>query len=59
MQKMATHLSKKTGLAPGTAMFVGEQKAEQVKITAIDYDKDRIETQTVKAVEECFPYKDG
>ena len=59
MQKLTTHLSKKTGLSPGTAMFVGEQKTEQVKITAIDYDTDQIETTIVNTVEECFPYKDA
>jgi magnesium transporter len=59
MQKMATHLAGKTGLAPGTAIFVGEKKAEQIKITVIDYDKDRIDTQTVNMVEDCFPYKDA
>lgn len=58
MQKMKTHYSKKAGFAPGTAMFVGEQKAEQVKITVIDYDKDRIDSKVVKNVEECFAYKE-
>lgn len=58
MQKLTTHLSKKTGLPPGTAVFVGEQKADEVKITVIDYNKDRIEVQTVGSVEDCFPYKD-
>jgi len=59
MQKLTTHLSKKTGLPPGTAVFVGEQKAEQVKITVIDYDQERLDTQVVTSVKECFPYKDS
>ena len=60
MQKMTTHLAKKTGLPPGTAIFVGEQKAEQVKITVIDYDKDRIDTQTVndQVIESSETFRD-
>jgi magnesium transporter len=58
MQKLATHLSKKTGLPPGTPVFVGEQKAEQVKITVIDYDQEQLATHVVTSVEECFSYKD-
>jgi len=58
MQKLTTHLSKKTGLPPGTSVFVGEQKADQVKISVIDYDTEQIDSHVARSVEECFPYKD-
>ncbi len=56
-------LSRKTaekavGLPPGTLVFVGEKRVEEVRITVIDYDETRFEEKEVKAVEECYPFKD-
>ena len=49
--------SKKAGLPPGVAVFVGEKKTEEIKMTVIDYDNQQIETRVVQDVAECFPYK--
>jgi len=46
------------GLPPGTLVFVGEKRVEEVRITVIDYDETRFEEKEVKAVEECYPFKD-
>jgi magnesium transporter len=51
-------LSKKAGLPPGTPVFVGEKKTDEVRITIIDYDKDNLEIVEIDDVEKCFPYKD-
>ncbi|RJQ14395.1 MAG: magnesium and cobalt transport protein CorA [Nitrospiraceae bacterium] len=49
--------SQKAGLSPGTAVHVGEQKIEKVKITVIDYDQDNYEVREMQAVEQCMPYR--
>lgn len=48
--------SMKAGLVPGTAVHIGEQRAETVKITLFDYDKDSCEEKTITSVEDCKPY---
>lgn len=50
--------SKKIGLPPGTLVFLGEKKVEELKITVINYDEKHYSEKEVKNVEECFPYKD-
>jgi magnesium transporter len=51
-------LSKKVGLPPGTPVYVGKKKDEQVKVTCIDYDGDHFEKKEVNTIDECFPLKD-
>ena len=46
------------GLPPGTPVFVGDKKAEAVRITILDYDESRFQEREVKEIEECFPFKD-
>ena len=50
--------SKKAGLPPGTVVFVGEKKVEEIRITIIDYDEHQYAEREVKNIEECFSYKD-
>ena len=50
--------SKKAGLPPGTVVFVGEKKVEEIRITIIDYDENHYAEREVKNIEECFSYKD-
>ena len=50
--------TKKTGLPPGTVVYVGKKKIGDVKIRLIDYDETHAEEKEVKAVEETFPFKD-
>jgi magnesium transporter len=59
MQKITMHLSRQTGLPPGTPVFIGEQKTEQVKISIIDYDQEQMNAHIAESVEECFSYKDS
>ena len=49
--------SEKAGLPPGTVVFVGEKKVEEIRITIIDYDENNYVEREVKDIEECFPYK--
>ena len=50
--------SKKAGLPPGTVVFVGEKKVEEIKITVIDYDETQYAEKEVKKIEDCFPFKE-
>jgi magnesium transporter len=51
-------LRETVGLPPGTLVHIGEKKAEEVKITIIDYDQSNFEEREVENVEECLPFKD-
>ena len=50
--------SQKAGLPPGTLVYIGEKKAEKVRITLIDYNEGNVQERVVEKVEECFPFKD-
>jgi len=49
---------RKTALPPGTLIFTGEQKMDQVEIHLIDYDSDSIHEKELKDIEKAFPFKD-
>lgn len=50
--------SKKIGLEPGAPIFVGEKKTHELKISLIDYDKEKIIIEDVKNVDDLFQLKD-
>ncbi|MBN1845173.1 MAG: magnesium/cobalt transporter CorA [Sedimentisphaerales bacterium] len=50
--------AKQVGLPPGTLVHVGEKKAEQVRITVIDYDAAAIQRKTVSQTKQCLPFKE-
>ena len=58
MPRLIKKRSRKAGLPPGTLVHIGEQKAEEVRITVIDYDEARFQEKEIETVEECFPFKD-
>jgi len=58
MQRLIKRASNKAGLPPGTLVHIGERKAEETKITIIDYDEAQSQEKEVKTIEECFPFKD-
>ena len=58
MVKLFQSVSKKAGLSPGTPLFVGEKKAEEIAITVITYDAEHFERKELDSIEECFPFKD-
>ena len=50
--------SRKAGLPPGTLVHIGERKAEQIRITLIDYNEQNFQERVAEKVEECFPFKE-
>lgn len=58
MHRHVSKRSEKAGLSPGSPVYVGKKKVEQVKISIIDYDAQNFEIREVKTVEECYPFRD-
>jgi len=58
MRKFVKGTSRKTGLSPGSAVYIGEKKAEGVKIRVIDYDEATFQAHEVSTIQECFSFKD-
>ena len=49
-------ISKRAGLPPGTLIHVGEQKLENVRLSLIDYNEEKIEERELNSIDECLPY---
>ncbi len=58
MPKLIKKRSEKAGLPPGSLVHIGEKRVEEVKITIIDYDETHFQEKEVKAIDECFIFKD-
>jgi magnesium transporter len=46
------------GTAPGSLIFIGQKKQEQVRIRVMSYDKDNLEEAECKTLEEAYKYLD-
>ncbi len=51
--------SAKIGLSPGSFIYTGEKKVEEVKISVIDYNRQHLEKHVVNRIEDTFPYNDS
>ena len=58
MPRQIKKRSKKAGLPPGALIHIGEKKAEELRITIIDYDEAHYQEKEIKTIEECFLFKD-
>ena len=58
MKKFIKRASKKAGLPPGSIVFIGEKKTDQVVITLFDYDENQYQEKTLSNIEESFPLRD-
>jgi magnesium transporter len=58
MARVTKGRSKKAGLPPGTLIHIGAQKVRETKITILEYDENQFHEREVKAIEECFIFKD-
>ena len=54
----STKRSQTAGLPPGTLVHIGERKAENVRVTIIDYNETQFEEKEAEKIEECFPFRD-
>ncbi|MFC1764671.1 magnesium/cobalt transporter CorA [Planctomycetota bacterium] len=51
------HRSQKAGLPPGSVIYTGEQKVENVRITVLDYDETNFEERHLDNIADAFVYK--
>jgi magnesium transporter len=51
-------LKKKSHLAPGSLVHVGERKVEKTRLRIIDYDEEHLIEKQIDSIEECFSFKD-
>lgn len=58
MHEFSRNELKKKGLPPGSLVYTGEQKMEDVKISVFDYDEEEFQEEEPKEIEECFPFKE-
>ncbi|MFC2081894.1 magnesium and cobalt transport protein CorA, partial [Candidatus Bipolaricaulota bacterium] len=59
MVRLIRRSAEKIGLAPGTAIYLGEPSDEPSRITLLDYDEERMTERVFEAVAETFPYRDS
>jgi len=50
--------SQKAGLPPGTLVHIGRQRAEEAKITVIDYDETQFVEKSLDSIEACLTFRD-
>jgi magnesium transporter len=59
MVRLIRRSAEKIGLAPGTAIYLGEPSDEASRITLLDYDEERMTERVLEAAAETFPYRDS
>ncbi len=59
MVRRVRRSSEKIGLAPGTAVYLGEPSDEPLRITLLDYDEDHVTERVLDALVESFPFRDS
>ena len=57
IRRISSKRSKKTGLPPGTIVFVGEKRSEKVKLSVINYDGASFQEKEVRNVEEAVSFR--
>lgn len=58
MSKYLKNRSRKAGMSPGTLLRSSEIRTEEIKISVIDYDKDKIAESENATIEECLIFLD-
>jgi magnesium transporter len=59
MSKKNKKRSKKTGMAPGSLVYVGDMIPDKIKITVTRYSETDFHEIEAKTIEECLPDTDG
>ena len=58
MLKLIRTLSRKTGLPPGSPVYVGAEQAHEPRVRVIDYSADALEEKDSATIDDCFAYRD-
>jgi len=59
MPRIFRKQSTKSGLPPGTPVYIGDKQPRETRITVIEYDKKGVLEKEVKTIEDCLEYKDS
>ncbi|MFC1487560.1 magnesium/cobalt transporter CorA [Thermoproteota archaeon] len=59
MHRLLKKATKKSGLPPGTPVYIGKKRDKQVKVTCIDYDETSFTEKQIESINECFPFRDN
>jgi magnesium transporter len=59
LKRFIPHRSRKTGLPPGSLVYVGEKTAREPLITIIDYTETEFHEITTEKAEDAFPFRDA
>ena len=54
-KRTASGPGRKSGLPPGSLIYVGKKKPREVRITRIRYNPEGLEEKAIEAIEDCFP----
>jgi len=57
MSESLSSASKKSGLAPGTLVHIGEVHEHEHSIIMMNYNSTKLEKRTINSIEELLPYK--
>lgn len=57
MGKVIKH-SKKVGSPPGSLIYTGVKKVEEVKVSLVDYGQTKFQERKISNIGECFPFKE-
>jgi len=58
MSRSARYSNKKFGLPPGSLVFTGRKKTEQLQISVMDYGPEQLEESQSGDITSCFPFRD-
>src|SRR6056297_840761 len=55
-KRLRRRRSKKIGLSPGSLVHIGEQKVEEVQLSSINYNQDKVDFEKIEEVSQLEKY---
>ena len=59
MNRLVTRASRKLGLKPGSVVYVGKERSDDVHLDVIDYTDTNYDEKHLANAEDSFPYRDS
>ncbi len=56
MSRFIKKISAKAGMPPGTLVYIGEEKKEEVRISVMDYNAEKLDEPDIHDIAECTPF---
>ncbi len=58
-RKTVVSAAKKTGMPPGSLVYIGDREATTARVSLIDYNSDDLEVRTLSSIDDALMYRDG